>query len=247
MKKNKQELLERHIYLEEWLKNNYPNNMTDNEILSYFMTNYTNKHDVLYLIEAYFLPKDEIENYKKNNFMSDIDAYRELSIRYGVSVDCIVRRINEIKLMKEEYNSNLYRSELEYIKELDKEFDCFGINKVFKYIKLELLADTIVINRLSQKEILKEIKKYNLDKEDTKYLNRAIYMPRIEILNESLKHDSDNYDDYMKFINALAVKYNTNSYDILDRIEEVSLFDYLKNELENEIKKKEKIKNSCIK
>ena len=35
MKKNKQDLVERHIYLEDWLKDNYPDNITDNEILSY--------------------------------------------------------------------------------------------------------------------------------------------------------------------------------------------------------------------
>ncbi len=65
MKKNKQDLVERHIYLEDWLKDNYPDNITDNEILSYFMNNFTNKHDILYLIEAYFLPKEDIEEYKK--------------------------------------------------------------------------------------------------------------------------------------------------------------------------------------
>ena len=66
MKKNKQDLVERHIYLEDWLKDNYPDNITDNEILSYFMNNFTNKHDILYLIEAYFLPKEDIEEYKEN-------------------------------------------------------------------------------------------------------------------------------------------------------------------------------------
>ena len=68
MKKNKQDLVERHIYLEDWLKDNYPDNITDNEILSYFMNNFTNKHDILYLIEAYFLPKEDIEEYKENKF-----------------------------------------------------------------------------------------------------------------------------------------------------------------------------------
>ena len=29
MKKNKQDLVERHIYLEDWLKDNYPDNITD--------------------------------------------------------------------------------------------------------------------------------------------------------------------------------------------------------------------------
>ena len=82
MKKNKQDLVERHIYLEDWLKDNYPDNITDNEILSYFMNNFTNKHDILYLIEAYFLPKEDIEEYKENKFIGDIDVYRDLSIKY---------------------------------------------------------------------------------------------------------------------------------------------------------------------
>lgn len=88
MKKNKQDLVERHIYLEDWLKDNYPDNITDNEILSYFMNNFTNKHDILYLIEAYFLPKEDIEEYKENKFIGDIDVYRDLSIKYSVPVDC---------------------------------------------------------------------------------------------------------------------------------------------------------------
>lgn len=86
MKKNKQDLVERHIYLEDWLKDNYPDNITDNEILSYFMNNFTNKHDILYLIEAYFLPKEDIEEYKENKFIGDIDVYRDLSIKYSVPV-----------------------------------------------------------------------------------------------------------------------------------------------------------------
>ena len=50
----------------------------------------------------------------------------------------------------------------------------------------------------------------------------------------------------MKFVNALAVKYKTTSYDILDRIEEIMAINYLNGELEKDIKKERKIKNSCI-
>lgn len=78
------------------------------------------------------------------------------------------------------------------------------------------------------------------------YLNRAILLPRNEILSEALKHENDEYIEYMKFVNALAVKYKTTSYDILDRIEEIMAINYLNGELEKDIKKKEKIKNSCI-
>ena len=47
MKKNKQELIERCIYLEKWLKNNYPSNMTDDELIDYFSSYFANKHDVM--------------------------------------------------------------------------------------------------------------------------------------------------------------------------------------------------------
>ena len=98
----------------------------------------------------------------------------------------------------------------------------------------------------TENEILKEVKKYNFSKIEMDYLNRAILLPRNEILSEALKHENDEYIEYMKFVNALAVKYKTTSYDILDRIEEIMAINYLNGELEKDIKKKEKIKNSCI-
>ena len=98
----------------------------------------------------------------------------------------------------------------------------------------------------TENEILKEVKKYNFGKTEMDYLNRAILLPRNEILREALKHENDEYIEYMKFVNALAVKYKTTSYDILDRIEEIMAINYLNGELEKDIKKKEKIKNSCI-
>lgn len=245
MKKNKQDLVERHIYLEEWLKDNYPDNITDNEILSYFMNNFTNKHDILYLIEAYFLPKEDIEEYKENKFIGDIDVYRDLSIKYSVPVDCIIKRMNDIKLMNAE-SIGIYSTEIDNIKKLDEEFDCFDGNSIFKYIEIELLVEKLSISGLSKNEILKEVKKYNFGKTEMDYLNRAILLPRNEILREALKHENDEYIEYMKFVNALAVKYKTTSYDILDRIEEIMAINYLNGELEKDIKKKEKIKNSCI-
>ena len=155
MKKNKQDLVERHIYLEDWLKDNYPDNITDNEILSYFMNNFTNKHDILYLIEAYFLPKEDIEEYKENKFIGDIDVYRDLSIKYSVPVDCIIKRMNDIKLMNAE-SIGIYSTEIDNIKKLDEEFDCFDGNNIFKYIEIELLVEKLSISGLSKNEILKE-------------------------------------------------------------------------------------------
>ena len=119
-------------------------------------------------------------------------------------------------------------------------------NNIFKYIEIELLVEKLSISGLSKNEILKEVKKYNFGKTEMDYLNRAILLPRNEILSEALKHENDEYIEYMKFVNALAVKYKTTSYDILDRIEEIMAINYLNGELEKDIKKKEKIKNSCI-
>ena len=78
MKKNKQELIERCIYLEKWLKNNYPSNMTDDELIDYFSSYFANKHDVMYLIDAYCLPKEEFEREmikeSKKGFYMNINA-----------------------------------------------------------------------------------------------------------------------------------------------------------------------------
>ena len=92
MKKNKQELIERYIYLEKWLKNNYPSNMTDNELIDYFSSYFTNKHDVIYLIEAYCLPKEEFEREMtreaKKGFYMNINAlYDYFSKKYSISKD----------------------------------------------------------------------------------------------------------------------------------------------------------------
>ena len=153
--------------------------------------------------------------------------------------------MNDIKLMNAE-SIGIYSTEIDNIKKLDEEFDCFDGNSIFKYIEIELLVEKLSISGLSKNEILKEVKKYNFGKTEMDYLNRAILLPRNEILREALKHENDEYIEYMKFVNALAVKYKTTSYDILDRIEEIMAINYLNGELEKDIKKKEKIKNSCI-
>ena len=53
--------------------------------------------------------------------------------------------------------------------------------------------------------------KYNFSKIEMDYLNRAILLPRNEILSEAFNHENDEYIEYMKFVNALAVKYKTTS------------------------------------
>ena len=81
MKKNKQEIIERYIYLEKWLKNNYPSNMN--------------------LIDAYCLPKEEFEREMtreaKKGFYMNINAlYDYFSKKYSISKDKVHERINQL-------------------------------------------------------------------------------------------------------------------------------------------------------
>lgn len=101
MKKNKQELIERCIYLEKWLKNNYPSNMTDDELIDYFSSYFANKHDVMYLIDAYCLPKEEFEREmikeSKKGFYMNINAlYDYFSKKYSIPKDKVHERINQL-------------------------------------------------------------------------------------------------------------------------------------------------------
>ena len=118
MKKNKQDLVERYIYLEKWLKNNYPSNITDNELIDYFSSYFANKHDIMYLIDAYCLPKEEFEREMtreaKKGFYMNINAlYDYFSKKYSISKDKVHERINQLidmntvqkKLLKPKINS----------------------------------------------------------------------------------------------------------------------------------------------
>ncbi len=95
--------------------------------------------------------------------------------------------MNDIKLMNAE-SIGIYSTEIDNIKKLDEEFDCFDGNNIFKYIEIELLVEKLSISGLSKNEILKKkLKKYNFGKTEMYYLNRAILLPRNEILRESIK------------------------------------------------------------
>ena len=99
MKKNKRMLMERHIYLEKWLKDNYPINMTDKEIVNYFCENFNNKNDVEYLIDAYALPREEIS---KEMLICTQTGYNinelgdTLGKKYSISKDKALKRVHQI-------------------------------------------------------------------------------------------------------------------------------------------------------
>lgn len=257
MKKNKQELLERYIYLEEWLKNNYPNNMTDNEILSYFMSNYTNKHDILYLIEAYFLPKEEFEREmtkeaKKGLFNININALCDLlSEKYSISKDKTHERVSQLmdmnkvqkKLVKPKINIHEKVSDV-----VDK---CIENNYKDELDRKIILEEWLEENYDANSERMINYIYILFNEEDAKYLTKAYFMPRSEIMAIIKKYDMNNPAIYGWTIQQLMKEYETDSNTILTRIEEVVVINHLMGEgLEDNIKntkKKEKIKNSCIK
>lgn len=101
MKKNKQDLIERYIYLENWLKDNYPVDKTDNELIEYF-SEYFNKHDVRYLINAYFLPKDDFDS-------RDAAHLDDLCFKYSITKERVFERISEVEEMNDINKNKLIR------------------------------------------------------------------------------------------------------------------------------------------
>ncbi|MGM9876082.1 MAG: hypothetical protein ACI310_02515 [Bacilli bacterium] len=102
MRKKKHILMERYLYLEEWLKDNYPSDMTDGEVLSYFMNNFTNEHDILYLIEAYCLPIEDFSIEIKKSVSGGILSFSlstllaTLSNKYSISQTKAFNRVKQI-------------------------------------------------------------------------------------------------------------------------------------------------------
>lgn len=75
--------------------------MTDGEILSYFMNNFTNEHDILYLIEAYCLPKGDFSMEMLKNVRApagfNLGALLDtLSNKYSISKDDAFKRVKQI-------------------------------------------------------------------------------------------------------------------------------------------------------
>lgn len=255
MKKNKQELIERYIYLEKWLKNNYPSNMTDNELIDYFSSYFTNKHDVMYLIEAYCLPKEEFESEMtkeaKKGFNKNINAlWDRLSEKYSISKDKAHERVSQLmdmnkvqkKLVKPKINIHEKVSDV-----VDK---CIENNNKDELDRKIILEEWLEENYDANSERMINYISILFNEEDAKYLTKAYFMPRSEIMAIIKKYDMNNPAICRWTTQQLMKEYETDSNTILTRIEEVVVINHLMGEgLEDNIKstkKKEKIKNSCI-
>lgn len=239
MKKNKRDLIERHIFLEKWLKDNYPVNKTDNELIDYF-SQYFNKHDVRYLINAYFLPKEDFDN----KTTDDLD---NLCFKYNINKNEIIKRIYEVEEMNKIGKEKLKKPKLNitydsvsdiidaYIKRNDKD-------ELDRKVILEKWLDDNYIE--SSEEMINYI--YCLfNNEDAEYLTMGYFMPRGEIISILKKHNLKY--EWEKVIQELMSKYDTDRNTILLRIEESVIINQLINndkKVENTKKRlKEKEKN----
>lgn len=239
MKKNKRDLIERHIFLEKWLKDNYPVNKTDNELIDYF-SEYFNKHDVRYLINAYFLPKEDFDN----KTTDDLD---NLCFKYNINKNEIIKRIYEVQEMNKIGKEKLRKPKLNitydsvsdiidaYIKRNDKD-------ELDRKVILEKWLDDNYIE--SSEEMINYIYRLFND-EDAEYLTMGYFMPRGEIISILKKHNLKY--EWEKVIQELMSKYDTDRNTILLRIEESLIINQLINndkKVENTKKRvKEKEKN----
>lgn len=257
MKKNKQEIIERYIYLEKWLKNNYPSNMTDNELIDYFSSYFANKHDIMYLIDAYCLPKEEFEREMtreaKKGFYMNINAlYDYFSKKYSISKDKVHERINQLidmnkiqkKLIKTKINS------------YEKVSDIIDMH-IKKYSKDELDRKVILEKWLRENHDKSSEKMVNyiyllFNEEDAKYLTKAYFMPMDEIVSLIKRYDLDNPALYEMVVQKMMHDYETDRETIIERMEDAVMVNYsIMQEKEHKCnnrgkKRTRKIKNSCI-
>lgn len=232
MKKNKQELIERYIYLEKWLKNNYPSNMTDNELIDYFSSYFTNKHDIMYLIDAYCLPKEEFEEEMtreaKKGFYMNINAlYDYFSKKYSISKDKVHERINQLIDM----NKIQKKFEKPKINSYEKVSDV--IDKYVKNNNMDELDREVVLEKWlednyneSSERMINYI--YLLFNEsDAKYLTKAYFMPKKEVLSLLRRYNLNNSVMLETIIHKMMSYYESDRDTITQRIEEVITINYL--------------------
>lgn len=256
MKKNKQDLIERYIYLEEWLKNNYPSNMTDNELINYFSGYFTNKHDVMYLIEAYCLPKEEFEREmikKSKKRLFNINMLCDLlSKKYSISKNRTFERIRQL------IDMNTVQKELikPKINNYEKVSDIIDIH-IKKYSKDGLDRKVILEKWLRENYDKSSEKMVNyiyllFNEEDAKYLTKAYFMPMDEMVSLIKRYDLDNPALYEIVVQKLMHDYETDRETIIERMEDAIIVNYLimqekEHKYNNKGKKRtRKIKNSCI-
>lgn len=250
MKKNKIKLIERHIYLENWLKERFPNNvtnMTDTELLKYFTICFINKHDVEYLLEAHFLPKEEFENKDLSEQLID-----KLSKKYSISKDKVIKRASQVNDMYNMLN-NLQKQEKRKLKKPKIEKSTDSISDIIdEYIKKEnndeldrkiILEKWLEENYNSDKNSMINFIYMVFNENDAAYLVRSYLMPRSEIIEVIKKYGSHDGVGFEYVISILMKEYELSREEVVARIEEAIIVDYIYNEEKKNSKKvKQKIK-----
>ena len=106
MNEEKVFIVKRHIELEEWLEKNYRQNNSNDESAQKIFDNFENTEDIDYLIDAYLMPKKEIEkaleNYDNHKFpfvMDELKFIDDLSEQYDMDRQSIVKRIIDVREM----------------------------------------------------------------------------------------------------------------------------------------------------
>lgn len=95
-----------YMELENWLEENKNTEASIDEILNFFTKKFS-VEDIIYLIDAYRIPKEEIEYYlmlyrtSKPKY-DEVDFIYNLSKLYKTDERTIIRRIQEIILMEKE-------------------------------------------------------------------------------------------------------------------------------------------------
>ena len=247
MKKNKRDLIERHIFLEKWLKDNYPVNKTDNELIDYF-SQYFNKHDVRYLINAYFLPKEDFDS-------RDAAHLDDLCFKYSITKERFFERISEVEEMNIVGKEKLKKPKLCIT--YDGFSDIIDVyikrNKKDELDRKVLLEKWLDDNYIESSEDMINYIYYLFNKEDAEYLTRCYFMPRDEIISAIKKYNSNSMNACELIIQELMKKYDTDRNTVLSRLEEAVVINQLINEEKKDIntseniKKREKAKKSCIK
>lgn len=105
MTDNELEVGRRDLELEEYLKNNYPYGQELDEVVASIYRNFGITFTAEYLINAYIMPKEEIEEVikyidKNATKITAEDLIEQLSIKYSVErKSMIVKRIKEVRRM----------------------------------------------------------------------------------------------------------------------------------------------------
>lgn len=231
MKKNRKDLIEKHLYLEKWLDDNYPNNLTDIELINYFSQNFKNKHDVRYLLSAYFLPKGDFINVPNSEICT-------LCLKYSITEERALERINEVSMMCNINKQKLLKPKLivtsDSISDIIDSYIDRNKSLLDRKVILEMWLKENYIS--SSEEMINYI--YNLfNEDDANYLTNAYFMPIDKIISKLTKYDINNSIIFESVIQNLMIEYETDRETILSRIEDAIAINYM-------INKEDKLKSS---